>query len=61
MAIYENLIIATGGNLINSNDSNLYGFKVFYNNNNVFYLQDIDNDFVKDDKGKIGDVEILQN
>ena len=61
LAIYENLIIATGGNLINSNDTNLYGFKVFYNNNNEFYLQDIDNDFVKDDKGKLGDVEILQN
>ena len=61
LAIYENLIIATGGNLINSNDTNLYGFKVFYNNNNDFYLQDIDKDFTKDDKGKIGDVEILQN
>ena len=61
LAIYENLIIATGGNLINSNDSNLYGFKVFHNNNNEFYLQDIDKDFTKDDKGKIGDVEILQN
>ena len=61
LAIYDNLIIATGGNLINSNDSNLYGFKVFYNNNNDTYLQDLDNDFIKDGKGKIGDVEILQN